>query len=134
MKSFIGLTLLFVLLTSTSVFSQTKKHFSDFTAGMQNTEYEQQALEAVNKKAANEKWKESYTQAVITSDDWKIEYNEITGSIICRKLYMVLYGVWPDGRCKAVQFGFRQDYLGGGKYSKTLQYNSIGDMEDIECD
>ncbi|HPS66008.1 MAG TPA: hypothetical protein PK447_10570 [Ignavibacteria bacterium] len=134
MKTFIGLAVLLVLLTSTSLFSQTKKHFSDFTAGMQNTELSQQALDAVNKKAENEKWKERYSQAVITSDDWKTEYNEITGNIICRKLYMVLYGTWPDGRCKAVQFGFRQDYTGGGSYSPTLQYNSIGDMEDIECE
>ena len=47
---------------------------------------------------------------------------------------MKLYGVWPDGKCKAVEFGFKQDYMGGDKYTKSLIYNSIGDMNLIDCD
>lgn len=124
----------FLLFASAMSFAQNKKYFSDYTPGMKNTTLELQAVNAINQKAENEHWKERYTKAIILSEDWVTETNEYTGVIVCRKLYMMLYGVWPDGKCKAVYFGFRQDYNGGGKYSKTLQYHSIGDMNDIECE
>ncbi len=134
MNRYFILALFVILCTATSLFSQTKNHFSDFKSGMQDESIQQQALNAVNQKAENEKWKERYSKATILSTDWEIQQNEYTGNIICRKLYMVLYGVWPDGKCKAVKFGFRQDYTGGGTFSENLLYNSIGDMTDIECD
>ena len=134
MNRYFIIALFFILCSATSLFSQTKKHFVDFTPGMQNESLQQQALDAVNQKAENEKWKERYTKATILSTDWEIQQNEYTGSIICRKLYMVLYGVWSDGKCKAVEFSFRQDYAGAGTFSESLLYNSIGDMTDIECD
>ena len=107
--------------------------FSSIKAGMVNTTLEQQAVKAVNTKAASENWTEKYTKAKIVSTSWEIEKNEITGVIICRKIYMKLLGVWPDGKCQAVDMGFRQDYV-GGKYSSTLIYNSIGDMKPVICE
>ena len=134
MKYIFFLAISFIFFTAVSSSAQNIKRFSDYSAGMSNANLEQQAIDAINQKAENEHWKERYSKAVILSDDWVTETNEYTGTIVCRKLYMMLYGVWPDGKCKAVYFGFRQDYNGGGKYSKTLQYHSIGDMKDIECD
>jgi len=110
------------------------KKFSSIKAGMVNTTIEQQAVKAVNTKAANENWTEKYTKAKIVSTNWEIEKNEITGAIICRKIYMKLLGQWTDGKCNAVDMGFRQDYIGGGKYSSTLIYNSIGDMTPVICE
>jgi len=134
MKRVLLLSLFIFVCSAITVFSQSKKSFSDYTAGMTDGKLQQQAVDAINRKADNEHWKERYTKATILSDDWVIEKNEYTDNIVCRKLYMMLYGVWPDGKCKAVYFGFRQDYSGGGKYSKSLQYHSIGDMTEIECD
>lgn len=107
--------------------------FGSIQAGMVDATLEQQALKVINAKAASENWTEKYTKAKIVSTAWEVEKNEITGAIICRKIYMKLLGVWPDGKCQAVDMGFRQDYI-GGKYSSTLQYHSIGDMKLILCD
>lgn len=134
MKYILLFAIALIFFTAGNSSAQNSKKFSDYTAGMSNTQLEQQAVDAINLKAENEHWKERYTKAVILSEDWVTETNEYTGAIVCRKLYMMLYGVWPDGKCKAVYFGFRQDYNGGGKYSKTLQYHSIGDMTAIDCD
>lgn len=108
--------------------------FSEIKVGMSNATFEQQAIKLVMEKATREHWSEKYTKAKIVSTDWEIEKDEFTGAILCRKIYMKLYGVWPNGECKAVDFGFRQDYKGAGQYSSTLQYNSIGDMRKIECE
>jgi len=108
--------------------------FSDIKAGMVNAALEQQAIKLVTEKATNENWKEKYTKAKIVSTDWEIEKNEYTSEIICRKIYMKLYGVWPEGKCEAVDFGFKQDYIGGGKYGNSLIYNGIGDMTSVVCE
>jgi hypothetical protein len=108
--------------------------FSDIIAGMVNATLEQQAIKLVTEKATNENWKEKYTKAKIVSTNWEIEKNEYTSEIICRKIYMKLYGVWPEGKCEAVDFGFKQDYIGDGKYSDSLIYNGIGDMTSIICE
>jgi len=113
---------------------QPTEKFSSIKAGMVNAALEQQAVKAINAKATSENWTEKYTKAKIVSTSWEIEKNEITGAIICRKIYMKLLGVWPDGKCQAVDMGFRQDYTGGGKYSSTLIYHSIGDMKPVICE
>ncbi len=109
------------------------ENFGSIQAGMVNATLEQQALKTINAKATSENWTEKYTKAKIVSTSWEVEKNEITGVIICRKIYMKLLGVWPDGKCQVVDMGFRQDYA-GGKYSSTLQYHSIGEMKLIICD
>lgn len=108
--------------------------WGDYKAKMKNPGLEQQGLKLVNDKATKEGWKEKYTKAIIISDDWEIVKNQYTSEIIERKIYMLLYGEWPDGKCKVVDFGFKQDYAGGGKYTDKLQYNGIGSMKLIICE
>lgn len=107
--------------------------YSDIKANMTDANLEKQGLALVNEKATNEKWNEKYTKTKIISKDWEVVKNELTGAVLHRKIYMSLYGVWPDGKCKAVGFGFLQDY-DGNKFSSKLQYNSIGNMEQVECE
>lgn len=107
--------------------------FSEIPAGMSNVNLEQQALNVINDIASYEKWSERYTKAKITSNDWTIVRNEWTGIILSRKIYMVLYGVWPDGKCRYTEFSFFQDY-DGRNYQNTLKYNAIGGMYRIECE
>jgi hypothetical protein len=46
---------------------------------------------------------------------------------------MTLYGTWPDGTCRKVEFSFWQDY-DGTRYTNTLYYNGIGSMYLIDCE
>jgi hypothetical protein len=107
--------------------------YSTMKPGMVNATLEQQAIKLVNEKAAAEGWKEKYTKAKIESTDWGIIKNEYTGNIIKRRIDMVLYGAWPDGKCKMVSFGFEEEYSGGGNYG-SLKYTGIGDMTQVICE
>jgi hypothetical protein len=107
--------------------------YSDIKANMTDANLEKQGLSLVNEKATNENWNEKYTKAKIVSTDWEVVKNELTGAVLSRKVYMSLYGVWPNGKCKAVGFGFFQDF-DGSKFSSNLKYNSIGDMKLVECE
>ncbi len=107
--------------------------YGDIKANMTDANLEKQGLALVNEKATNEKWNEKYTKAKIISKDWEVVKNKVTGAVLHRKIYMSLYGVWPNGKCKAVEFGFLQDF-DGVKFSSKLQYNSIGDMTQVECE
>lgn len=107
--------------------------YSDIKANMKDANLEKQGLALVNEKATNEKWNEKYTKTKIVSKDWEVVKNELTGAVLYRKIFMSLYGVWPDGKCKAVGFGFIQNF-DGIKFSSKLQYNSIGDMNQVECE
>lgn len=106
--------------------------FSTIKAGMSNPTLEQQAVTVMNTKAKNENWDEKFTKAKIVSTAWEIRKNPVTGVIEDRVIYMKLLGVWPDGKCKVVDFGFRQDYV-AGKYS-SLKFNSIGEMKPVICE
>jgi hypothetical protein len=106
--------------------------FSAIKAGMSNPTLEQQALNVINTRAKNENWDEKYTKAKIISTAWEVRKNPVTGAIEDRIIYMKLLAKWPDGKCKVVDFGFRQDYS-GGQYS-TLKFNSIGEMTPAVCE
>lgn len=108
--------------------------FSAVKAGMTNPDIEQQALKLVNEKATKEGWKERYSKAKIISTAWDIRKNQYTSEIISRHISVLLYGVWPDGKCKSVDFGFYQDYAGGGNYTKNLLYGGIGVMNRVDCE
>ena len=96
-------------------------------------QFTQQALKLVNEKAMADGWKEKYTKVKIESTDWGIIKNEYTGVIIKRRIDMQIYGVWPDGKCKMVGFGFEEEYSGGDKYG-SLRYTGIGDMTQVICE
>jgi len=121
----------FTFKKGSTVVSPTSK-FSAIKAGMSDPTLEQQAVNVINTRAKNENWKEKYTKAKIVSTSWEVRKNPVTGKIEDRIIYMKLLGVWPDGKCKVVDFGFRQDYT-GGQYS-SLKFNSIGEMTPILCD
>lgn len=106
--------------------------FSAVKAGMSNPTLEQQALIVINTRAKNENWDEKYKKAKIISAAWEVRKNSITGVIEDRIIYMKLLGVWSDGKCKIVDFGFRQDYE-GSQYS-ALKFNSIGEMTPAICE
>jgi len=106
--------------------------FSSIKAGMSNPTLEQQALNVINTRAKNENWEEKYTKAKIISTAWEVRKNPVTGAIEDRIIYMKLLAKWPDGKCKVVDFGFRQDYS-GGQYS-SLKFNSIGEMTPVVCE
>jgi hypothetical protein len=72
-------------------------------------------------------------KAIITSNDWTIVRNEWTGIITHSKIYMVLYGTWPNGKCRYTEFSFYQDF-DWRNYQNTLQYNAIGSMYKVECE
>ena len=116
-----------------TLFKPVLKIFSSIPAGMNNSRLEQDAIDAINRYAAAEGWKERYYKAVITSYDWYISRNEWTSIITGRSLDVTLLGKWPDGSCRYAEFGVWQSY-DGSKYSDVMQYNGIGSMYDAECE
>ena len=106
--------------------------WSDVETGMSNAKLEQQTLDVVNATAEKENWKERYTKAKITSGDWVTIRDKWTNIITGRELYLVLYGVWPDGKCKKLEVSIWQDF-NGYQYSNEITV-SIGAMWLIECE
>jgi hypothetical protein len=107
--------------------------FSSIPAGMNNSRLEQDAIDAINRYAEANQWKERYYKAVITSYDWYIDRNQYTGIILGRSLEVTLLGSWPDGTCRYAEFSVYQQY-DGVKYSGVMVYNGIGSMYDCECE
>lgn len=116
-----------------TLYKPVLKIFSQIPAGMNNSKLEQDAIDAINRYAATEGWKERYYKAVITSYDWYISRNEWTSIIKGRSLEVTLLGKWPDGSCRYAEFSVWQSY-DGSRYSDVMQYNGIGSMYDAECE
>ena len=116
-----------------TLYKPVLKKFSDIPAGMTNAGLEQDAIDAINRYAAQENWKERYYKAVITSPDWYISRNEWTSIIKGRSLEVTLLGKWPDGSCRFAEFSVWQSY-DGSRYSNVMIYNGIGSMYDCECE
>lgn len=116
-----------------TLYKPVLKIFSSIPAGMTNSRLEQDAIDAINRYAAAEGWKERYYKAVINSYDWYISRNEWTSIITGRSLDVTLLGKWPDGSCRYAEFGVWQSY-DGSRYSDVMQYNGIGSMYDAECE
>jgi hypothetical protein len=116
-----------------TLFKPVLKKFSNVPAGMNNSSLEQGAVDAINRYAVQEGWKERYYKAIITSPDWYITRNEWTSIITGRSLEVTLLGKWPDGSCRFAEFSVWQSY-DGSKYSGVMQYNGIGSMYDCICE
>ena len=116
-----------------TLYKPVLKTFSQIPAGMNNGKLELDAIEAINRYAAAEGWKERYYKAVINSYDWYISRNEWTSIIKGRSLEVTLLGKWPDGSCRFAEFSVWQSY-DGSRYSDVMQYNGIGSMYDSECE
>ena len=79
-------------------------------------------------------WNDKFTKAIITSSNWTVRKNELTGAIINRTLGAVCVTKDPDGKCFYQEFSFSQDYTGSGNYSGTVKYYSYGGKREIGCD
>ena len=99
-------------------------------AGMNNPGIESQMVSAANKLG----WNDKFTKAIITSSNWTVRKNELTGAIINRTLGAVCVTKDPDGKCFYQEFSFSQDYTGSGNYSGTVKYYSYGGKREIGCD
>ncbi len=82
--------------------------------------------------AKAEGWKETFVKCIITSRDWSIERNSLTGVILGRKRSAALCATWPDGHCTYQTFSFYQQY-DGANYSSTVRFNGVGSQIKIGC-
>ena len=99
-------------------------------AGMNNPAFEQQMLAEANKLG----WNDKFLKIIITSSSWTIHKNELTGAILYRSVGAVGTVKGNDGKCYYQEFGFKQDYTGGGNFSSSIRYNSYGSKREIGCD
>jgi hypothetical protein len=100
---------------------------------MKNNELEKQMVQAMKEKAASEGWKEDFSKAKITVDDWNVVKNEYTGEKLYRTIEGVIYAKWPEGHCTMQEFSFSQDWKGTA-FSKSLSCSGIGNQTTIDCD
>lgn len=100
-------------------------------AGMSNPALENQMLATMQKLPG---WNEKFNKAIITSSNWTIKKNELTGVILYRYISVVGTCKNADGTCFTQEFTFRQDYTGGGNYEGIPKYNSYGGKREIGCD
>lgn len=98
-------------------------------AGISNPSLEQQMLAVAN----NLGWKEKYTRTIITSSDWYVTKNQLTGAILHRGLSAVCITKDDEGRCYYQEFSFTQDYAGGG-FSSKLKFGGYGGKKELTCD
>jgi hypothetical protein len=108
-------------------------HFANIKlpkAEMSNPAFEQKMLSVANDLG----WNDKYTKIIITSKEWSISKNELTGSILYRSLGAI--GITKDtgGKCYYQEFSFRQNYSGGGNYESALKYGGYGSKREIGCD
>lgn len=107
--------------------------FDKIERGMDDLVLEKTALEAIQKHAKAESWKESFERVRIVDKEWSIERNQITGIILGRSIGISAFARWPDGHCTAQTFGFSQQH-DGKDYSQTLQVQGVGSQRDVDCD
>lgn len=108
-------------------------HFANIKlpkAGMINPAIEQKMLTAANGLG----WKDKFTRIIITSKDWSIRKNDLTGAILYRSLDAIAITKDAEGKCFYQEFGFRQDYSGGGNYEAAIKYNGYAGKREIGCD
>lgn len=108
------------------------KTFAQFKAGMRNANLEASLLKAARNMATNGSWKEKFRAVKISSSDWTILRNKLTGIITGRCISAYCLAKWPDGRCTVQEFTFKQEYTGSG-YSRILKRYSTGSQKTIDC-
>jgi hypothetical protein len=99
-------------------------------AGMNNPALEQKMLSAANGLG----WNDKFTKVIITSKEWSIRKNELTGAILYRSLSAIGITKNAEGKCYYQEFTFRQDYSGGGNYESAIKYNGYGGKVELGCD
>jgi hypothetical protein len=79
-------------------------------------------------------WNDKFTKVIITSKEWSIRKNELTGAILYRSLSAIGITKNAEGKCYYQEFTFRQDYSGGGNYESAIKYNGYGGKVELGCD
>lgn len=86
--------------------------------------YDQQYSESNKGKA---------TKAIITSDDWQIQRNEITGSVTSRLRKGAILYKNADGQCRLIEeFFIQQEYV-GNSFVGTKSVYAVGKGQEILC-
>lgn len=111
------------------------KRMADFPEGMEDADIEAGALEAINRVARKNGWKEIFYSTKIKSDSWYIIRHKNSGVIMGRSISAYCFAKWPDGHCTVQVFFFRQQY-DGSKYMDKLLYNGLesGSQKKIDCE
>ncbi|MEM6297058.1 MAG: hypothetical protein AAF740_00040 [Bacteroidota bacterium] len=100
-------------------------------AGMRDASLEAQMLKIVS--GLNPSNRIAYQKAIITTPNWTVERNSLTGVILGRTIQGVVTGKKPGGTCFFQYFSFKQAYTGSG-YSSALSYAGAGPVTVITCD
>ncbi|GAA4470168.1 hypothetical protein GCM10023093_30920 [Nemorincola caseinilytica] len=122
----------FTLVKAKGATAKMGKTFEDLPAGMKDAELEAKMLKAAQKKATDEHWKEKPMKVKISSEDWDVRRNELTGVVLNRVIRGNVYAIWPDGHCGYLEMSFVQNH-DGTNFQNALYYNSIGGQYDLDC-
>ena len=95
--------------------------------GQEDAKLEAEIIEAFKKK----EWKEQPQKAIITSSDWLIVKNNLTG-IPLRRLLTATVASTREGKCIMQSFDFAQEFDGTG-YTGKLYLYSVGSQDKIPC-
>ena len=100
--------------------------------GMKNDDLEQSTLTAAQAWANSYSWKEQLEYVYITSRDWSILRNKLTGIQTGRRIQGVITMKRDDGLCSYQQAIFEQAYNGTG-YQATVMTGVVPGQNKLDC-
>ena len=100
--------------------------------GMVDSDLDQSALAAAQAWANSYSWKEQLEYVYITSRDWSILRNKLTGIQTGRRIQGVITMKRDDGLCSYQQAIFEQAYNGTG-YQTTVMTGVVPGQNKLDC-
>lgn len=100
--------------------------------GMKDATLNKDALIAAKAWASSYRWKEKLQSVYMTSRDWSILRNKLTGLQTGRQIYGVITMKRPDGLCSYQPAVFEQAYNGSG-YQKTVMTGVVPGQNKLDC-
>jgi hypothetical protein len=100
--------------------------------GMVDSDLDQSALIAAQAWANSYSWKEQLEYVYITSRDWSILRNKLTGIQTGRRIQGVITMKRDDGLCSYQQAIFEQAYNGTG-YQTTVMTGVVPGQNKLDC-
>ncbi|MDO7877306.1 hypothetical protein Q5H93_21355 [Hymenobacter sp. ASUV-10] len=97
-------------------------------AGMKDPKLEATVMQTFKAKG----WPEKPSSVRITSKEWNIVRNELTGAITKRTLVAAISSTLPNGTCRYQNFLFSQAYNGAG-YQQSMFLEGAGSDQVIPC-
>lgn len=98
--------------------------YSDFKAGMENSELESQILTCINSVKDNMDWDEVFYKVKIASNEWHEVRDRNTNELIEKYVIAYCFASWPNGDHTVQQFSFK-------KYFDGVVFNGvIGDSQE----